>query len=449
MITFLRQVNFFNRNWTVIGASLAMAAVIPAPSDAASDAVVHDAMRSVVAIYRANASKPIGTGFIITPDGYILTASHVVDQNSDQYKGATFRVRLESNTSSIDARLVAQSEYLDVALLKIIPPNDPSSLSEVKPLPLKERSADKDFTILGNPSETRPKLFDQTNVTVSDPDRIGLKVVTPDAEAGNSGGPVIDGNGFAVGIALQKSDSTSVSFVRMIDTLREFLESNEILYDVHGHGQHVSLSSFAPTDRVEKLEVLLNQLKEEEAQKDRLVADVQQQLWRLKSQVQWKLTVCEEEARLPSADDNGVPSSNVDAQAPNAQRHRLTIAYDKGNNIEIMFDARGSFVVKIVPMITGESLSDANKREALTMTKVATFEGGAWVYNGFDEDVRAQVQAYNEGARENRKSEVDASKIRGLAISLLPPEGYKEMQYFRFRAKEVTLAGAQKCGNQQ
>ncbi len=240
------------RIFVVSWAALDLTCFSIVPSGAASDAIVDATMKGVVAIYKASTeenNKPSGTGFFITPDGYLLTASHVVEQNSNEYKGATFRLRLLSG-KEFDARLIGRNQELDLALLKIVNSSGISLLSEIKPLPLKQDSKDKDFTILGNPSGDRPKLFDHTDVTVSDPDRYGLEAVNPASDAGYSGGPVIDATGSVVGIALRQGDFSPVDFVRRIDTIGEFLEANEIVQGSLGYERHLSLSSLATIEQV-------------------------------------------------------------------------------------------------------------------------------------------------------------------------------------------------------
>jgi S1-C subfamily serine protease len=57
-----------------------------------------------------------GSGFIINPEGYILTAQHVVDKSQE------IEVRL-ADGERIQARIVAADVHADLAILKIAPPN--------------------------------------------------------------------------------------------------------------------------------------------------------------------------------------------------------------------------------------------------------------------------------------------------------------------------------------
>lgn len=437
------------RTLTVCWVALGWMVIGILPSNAASDEIVGATMQGVVAIYKASTeekNKPSGTGFFITPppDGYLLTASHVVEQDANQYKGATFRLKLSSGRE-LDARLIARNQELDVALLKTLSPSDASLLSEVKPLPLKQDSKDTHLIILGHPSGDRPKLFDHTNVTVSNTDRYGLEAVSPASDAGYSGGPVIDVTGSVVGIALQQAGYSPVDFVRRVDTLSEFLEANEIVQGSSGYARHLLLSSLATIEQVETLETKLNDLKDEERKKQRLIDEITKQLWNLKSQVQWNLSICE------------IPSSPKEIHAPGLPKglhadpkHRLTIGYNK--ILEIMFDAEGVFTVSITPLMAGEAESqkgqnDARKRR-LYVAKSVTFDGQKWVFEQLDDDVEAQVRNYNE-TRDLGSIEVDDKNIDSFMVSLKPPQRDDEMKFFGFPDKVVKFAGVKKCDVEQ
>ena len=416
------------RLFMVFGVTL----LVVVPSNAAPDTVIDSAMRSVVAIYKAGAEekkKPEGSGFFITHDGYLLTASHVVAPGLNENKGATFRLKLLSG-DEFEARLIGRNTDLDVALLKIIVPRGPLVLM---PLPLKENSQDKNLTILGNPSMDRPKLFDHTDVTVNDPNRNGLEVVNPDAEEGYSGGPVIDATGSAVAIALRQSLGSSVSFVRAIDTLHEFLESNGIVQDGLGYEKHLSLSTLVTVQRVENLEGQLKVLQDDEKAKERLIDDITLQLWNLKSQVHWELSICEV-PRLPT-------------ELAAEPKHRFTIEYKK--LIDIMFDAKGTFNLRIMPLMIGEEDSQRGLAEArarrLYIPHTVKFEHGQnWIFDQFDDEVDAHVQGYN-ATRDKGSGEIDKGKITGYSVSLTPNKEYDEMQYFGFSDRSVSVFNVKKC----
>src|SRR5271166_1196762 len=137
----------------------------PAPGKEITDS----AMQGVVAIYMASTeanNKPIGTGFFVTTDGYVLTASHVVDQQTNEYKGATFKLAVKDKPQ-LNAQIIARNYDLDVALLKVVNASDTALLSEVHPLPLKLDSTSVNLSVLGNPLGDQPALFTSTPVSVA------------------------------------------------------------------------------------------------------------------------------------------------------------------------------------------------------------------------------------------------------------------------------------------
>ena len=135
----------------------------------------------------------LGSGFIISPDGYVVTNNHVVASGGD------IVVRLSRGTEH-PARVVGTDPPTDLALLKI----DASSLAV---LPL----GDSDRLEVGEPVMAigNPFGLDQTVTTgiVSAKERfIGSgpydEFVQTDASInpGNSGGPLLDSRGAVVGI---------------------------------------------------------------------------------------------------------------------------------------------------------------------------------------------------------------------------------------------------------
>jgi serine protease Do len=137
----------------------------------------------------------LGSGFIISKDGYILTNNHVVE-GADSIK-----VTLSDNRD-FDAKVIGTDPQSDLALIKI---NDPENLPV---LPLGDSSkleAGEWVIAIGNPfglSQTVTvgvvSATGRSSVGISDYENF----IQTDAaiNPGNSGGPLINGRGEVVGI---------------------------------------------------------------------------------------------------------------------------------------------------------------------------------------------------------------------------------------------------------
>ena len=154
-------------------------------------AVVH------IGAWKVDAGKPVylglGSGFVINPDGYIVTNQHVIE------RAAELRVKLADGRELI-ATVVGQDHAMDLALLKI-------EARELPVMPL----GDSSTLQVGEPVMAigSPFGFDQTATVgiVSALDReVELKpndrFIQTDANInpGNSGGPLINRRGQAIGI---------------------------------------------------------------------------------------------------------------------------------------------------------------------------------------------------------------------------------------------------------
>ena len=136
----------------------------------------------------------IGSGFVISRDGYLLTNHHVIDE-ADQIK-----VKL-ANGKEYEAKVVGQDPKTDLALLKI------EKVSDLSPLPLGNSDALKVgswVVAIGSPFGLEQTV---TAGIVSAKGRvIGSgpydNFIQTDASInpGNSGGPLINLNGEVVGI---------------------------------------------------------------------------------------------------------------------------------------------------------------------------------------------------------------------------------------------------------
>jgi len=163
----------------------------------------------------------IGTGFIISKDGYIITNQHVVD-GTDQ-----ITVKLAGNKSGLPARLVGQDYELDLAVLKIEGDSYPT-------LPLGDSNKMRvgDYVI----AIGEPYGLDHTVTTgvvsakgrpITIQDRNYKNLIQTDAaiNPGNSGGPLINLSGQVIGINTAVNESAQgIGFAIPINTAKDVLQ---------------------------------------------------------------------------------------------------------------------------------------------------------------------------------------------------------------------------------
>lgn len=145
--------------------------------------------------------RGLGSGFIITEDGYILTNDHVAGN------ATKISVTLTSG-ETVEAKLIGSDPVSDIALLKI----DKNGLSHVK-FGNSDNSIIGEWVIaLGNPFGLF-EINDKPTVTVgvisalnmklqADANRVYKEMIQTDASinSGNSGGPLINADGEVIGM---------------------------------------------------------------------------------------------------------------------------------------------------------------------------------------------------------------------------------------------------------
>jgi serine protease Do len=139
--------------------------------------------------------RGLGSGVIVSPDGYILTANHVVD-GADEIK-----VSVADNKKPFAAKVIGKDEATDVAILKI----DSASLPAITLADSDQLEVGDVVLAIGNPFNVGQTV---TMGVVSGLGRNGLGIsryedfIQTDAaiNPGNSGGALVDAEGRLIGI---------------------------------------------------------------------------------------------------------------------------------------------------------------------------------------------------------------------------------------------------------
>ncbi len=176
-----------------------------------------------------HAQRNGGSGFIISPDGYILTNNHVVE-------GAT-KVQVHYGADengngghTIDAKIIGRDPSTDIALVKI----DVNTNLPNIPLGDSDHIRKGDWAIaIGNPYQFENTLT--VGVISAKGRALGLSEQTRSFEnfiqtdasinPGNSGGPLLNINGEVVGIntAIRAGGAQGLGFATPINTARRLL----------------------------------------------------------------------------------------------------------------------------------------------------------------------------------------------------------------------------------
>ncbi|ADG81516.1 S1C family serine protease [Thermincola potens] len=166
--------------------------------------------------------KGLGTGFIIKPDGYILTNEHVI-RNAQKIK-----VKIQGMQTPLDARVIGADEELDLALIKV---NPKGALPTLK-LGDSDRIQVGDWVIaIGNPygldhtvtvgvisAKGRP-------VNISGKEYKNLLQTDAAINPGNSGGPLLNTGGEVIGInTAVNASAQGIGFAIPSATVKQVLD---------------------------------------------------------------------------------------------------------------------------------------------------------------------------------------------------------------------------------
>lgn len=211
------------------------------------------------AVVQVRTPTGLGSGFVVHPDGYVITNQHVVS-GEHQITVTLFKERgneLE-NVQLPKVRIIAVSPHTDLALLKIEDPPDVEFATV--PLAVSDdlRQGQRVFAVgspLGLDRSVSSGIVSLTNRVIGG--RIYIQTTT-EINPGNSGGPLFNLRGEVVGInelKLVGIGLEGLNFAIPVSTLKEFLRNrNAFAFDPRNpnagfrYNQPPSRPTSAPTE---------------------------------------------------------------------------------------------------------------------------------------------------------------------------------------------------------
>lgn len=154
----------------------------------------------------------VGTGIIMSKDGYIVTNAHVIYDDEHGYgEASSVQIQMSDEETTYDARIVAYDKEADIAVLKI----DADNLTAAEFGDSSSCEVGETVVAIGNPLG----LQFQNTVTCGIISALDRKVTINDntmtliqtdtaINNGNSGGPLINSSGQVIGINSAKMSST-------------------------------------------------------------------------------------------------------------------------------------------------------------------------------------------------------------------------------------------------
>jgi S1-C subfamily serine protease len=175
--------------------------------------LIKTAVKSVVSIHTDVAQ---GTGFLISPDGYVVTNAHVLS-------GAKYADAIMSDKTTETMDLIGYDVNYDVALLKINGDYNYLSLRDSNNIRVGEK-----VIAIGNPLGLSFSVSEGIVSAINREGDNGISAyIQTDAalNPGNSGGPLIGTDGKVIGINNFKANAENIGFALESNYLRDSVNS--------------------------------------------------------------------------------------------------------------------------------------------------------------------------------------------------------------------------------
>ena len=183
---------------------------------------------------RAIGETITGSGFVVSPDGDLVTNAHVVS--------SCRTVAVKQGDRSYIATVLASDRNVDLALVRTAPQAKPTEIAVLRqspPLRAGEQAISYGFPLTG-------ALATEGNLTVGyvsalrglGDDPHSIQITTP-IQPGNSGGPLLDSSGNVIGVVAAKLDALrvmratgdvpqNINFAIDLATLKRFLAAHSV-----------------------------------------------------------------------------------------------------------------------------------------------------------------------------------------------------------------------------
>lgn len=190
----------------------------------ASEHAFNEYRDSLVTVKEVDESSMKGSGFVYSPDGYILTNNHIVVENGTEQD---LEVRFNGSGDWTEVKTIGRDPETDLAVLKINElPEGIESLQISNSTPETGQSV----SILGNPLGVEGVLINgeivdiSENVTTKEGVTLNNSLVIAAAiEPGVSGGPVLVSDGEVIGVMSARNEGDGVGFAIPASTVRDTL----------------------------------------------------------------------------------------------------------------------------------------------------------------------------------------------------------------------------------
>lgn len=200
---------------------LCVLAILSAGLSGASEHTHNEYEDSLVTVKETDEDSMKGSGFVYSPDGYIITNNHIVVENGT---AQDLEVRFNASDEWTEVKTIGRDPETDLAVLKANElPVGIESL-QISNSALREG---QEVSILGNPLGVEGVLINgeivDTSETVTTKEGVTLNnsvVINAAIKPGNSGGPVLNSEGEVAGVMSARNEDAGVGFAIPASTVR-------------------------------------------------------------------------------------------------------------------------------------------------------------------------------------------------------------------------------------